>query len=131
MHVQVKAYLRGESLPFSAGQLEGIASSVNMHSRVAKRLFGSSLRYWMLEYLRRQPKERRYRALILRFIKDRVAALLLVAVRFYFLSVIASYSNLSYTLCQVVQNCAIFLSDWTVKSICHGNTLAIAGSEIH
>ncbi|XP_062167390.1 ribonuclease II, chloroplastic/mitochondrial [Alnus glutinosa] len=79
-HYQVKAYLRGESLPFSAGQLEGIASSVNMHSRVAKRLFGSSLRYWMLEYLRRQPKERRYRALILRFIKDRVAALLLVAV---------------------------------------------------
>ncbi|XP_059462457.1 ribonuclease II, chloroplastic/mitochondrial [Corylus avellana] len=81
-HYQVKAYLRGESLPFSAGQLEGIASSVNMHSRVAKRLFGSSLRYWILEYFRRQPKGRRYRALILRFIKDRVAALLLVEVGF-------------------------------------------------
>lgn len=99
----VKAYLRGESFPFSAGQLEGIASIVNMHSRVAKRLFSCSLRYWVLEYLRRQPKERRYRALILRFIKDRVAALLLVEVRFYLLSVIASYRNLSYTSCQVVK----------------------------
>ncbi|KAE8099382.1 hypothetical protein FH972_017367 [Carpinus fangiana] len=81
-HYQVKAYLMGESLPFSAGQLEGIASSVNMHCRVAKRLFGSSLRYWILEYFRRQPKGRTYRALILRFIKDRVAALLLVEVGF-------------------------------------------------
>uniref|UniRef100_A0A2N9J315 RNB domain-containing protein n=1 Tax=Fagus sylvatica TaxID=28930 RepID=A0A2N9J315_FAGSY len=81
-HYQVKAYLRGESPPFSAGQLEGMASILNMHSRVAKRLFSSSLRYWILEYLRRQPKERKYRAMILRFIKDRTAALLLVEVGF-------------------------------------------------
>ncbi|KAG6697374.1 hypothetical protein I3843_09G189400 [Carya illinoinensis] len=81
-HYQVKAYLRGDSLPFSAGQLEGMASIINMHTRLAKRLFGSSLRYWILEYLRRQAKERRYRALILRFIKDRIAALLLVEVGF-------------------------------------------------
>ncbi|KAK7846061.1 ribonuclease ii [Quercus suber] len=60
-HYQVKAYLRGESPPFSAGQLEGMASILNMHSRLAKRLFSSSLRYWILEYLRSQPKERKYR----------------------------------------------------------------------
>ncbi|KAH7672756.1 Exoribonuclease II protein [Dioscorea alata] len=79
-HYQVKAFLRGEPLPFSAGELEGMASIVNMHVRMAKKLHNSSLRYWLLEYLRRQPKERKYRALILRFIKDRLAALLLVEV---------------------------------------------------
>lgn len=79
-HYQIKAFLIGDSPPFSAGQLEGLASIVNMSTRVAKRLFNSSLRYWILEYLRRQPKEKRFRALILRFIKDRIAALLLVEV---------------------------------------------------
>ncbi|KAJ4971957.1 hypothetical protein NE237_005056 [Protea cynaroides] len=79
-HYQVKAFLRGDALPFSAGQLEGIASLVNMHVRVAKRLFNSGLRYWLLEFLRRQPKEKKFRALILRFIKDRMAAVLLMEV---------------------------------------------------
>uniref|UniRef100_A0A6V7QYK0 RNB domain-containing protein n=1 Tax=Ananas comosus var. bracteatus TaxID=296719 RepID=A0A6V7QYK0_ANACO len=79
-HYQVKAFLKGEPLPFTAGDLEGMAFLVNMHVKVAKRLHSSSLRYWLLEYLRRQPRERRYTALILRFIKDRLAALLLVEV---------------------------------------------------
>jgi len=34
----------------------------------------------LLEYLRRQPKGRKYKALILKFVKDRMAALLLVEV---------------------------------------------------
>lgn len=79
--VQVKAFIRGDAPPFTAGQLEGIASIVNMHTRVAKRLFSSSLRYWIIEFLRRQPKEKKFRALILRFIKDRTAALLLMEVK--------------------------------------------------
>ncbi|KAJ0984005.1 hypothetical protein J5N97_002361 [Dioscorea zingiberensis] len=79
-HYQVKAFLRGEPLPFSAGELEGMASLLNMHVRVAKRLYNSSSRYWLLEYLRRQSKERKYHALIIRFIKDRLAELLLVEV---------------------------------------------------
>lgn len=79
-HYQVKACLRGESPPFSAGQLEGMASIVNMQTRIARRLSNTSLRYWIIEFLRRQPKERQYRALVLRFIKDRTAALLLVEV---------------------------------------------------
>ncbi|KAL5742746.1 hypothetical protein ACOSP7_029478 [Xanthoceras sorbifolium] len=82
-HYQVKAFLRGESPPFSAGQLEGMASLVNMHTRVARKLCNVSLRYWTIEFLRRQPKEKRYRALILRFVKDRTAALLLVEVGFH------------------------------------------------
>ncbi|XP_074264228.1 ribonuclease II, chloroplastic/mitochondrial isoform X2 [Silene latifolia] len=79
-HYQVKAYVRGDTPPFSAGQLEGIAAIVNMQHRVARKLFSSSLRYWVLEYLRRQPKGKRFRALILKFIKDRIAALMLVEV---------------------------------------------------
>ncbi|OVA16519.1 Ribonuclease II/R [Macleaya cordata] len=79
-HYQIKAFLRKDSLPFSAGQLEGMASLINMHVRVAKRLQNSSLRYWLLEFLSRQPKGKKFRALILRFIKDRMAGLLLVEV---------------------------------------------------
>lgn len=79
-YLQVKAVLRGESPPFSSGQLEGIASIVNMQTRVVRKLSSSSLRYWIIEYLRRQPKERKYSALILRFIKDRIAALLILEV---------------------------------------------------
>ncbi|XP_024968629.1 ribonuclease II, chloroplastic/mitochondrial [Cynara cardunculus var. scolymus] len=81
-HYQVKAFLRGDALPFTAGQLEGMAASVNMNARIAKKLFSSSLRYWILEYLRTQPKQRKYRALILKFIKDRNASLLLLEVGF-------------------------------------------------
>lgn len=77
-HYQVKAFLRGDSPPFSAGQLEGYGSIVNVHVKVAKRLFNSSLRYWVYEYLRRQPKGKKFRALIIRFIKDRNASLLLM-----------------------------------------------------
>ncbi|XP_042046100.1 ribonuclease II, chloroplastic/mitochondrial-like isoform X2 [Salvia splendens] len=79
-HYQVKAFLRGDSPPFSAGQLEGMASMVNMNIRLVRRLSSSSLRYWMIEYLRRQPKEKKFSALVLRFIKDRVAAILLMEV---------------------------------------------------
>ncbi|KAI3514453.1 hypothetical protein L1887_12865 [Cichorium endivia] len=81
-HYQVKAFLRGDGLPFTAGQLEGMAASVNMNARIAKKLFSSSLRYWIIEYLRRQPKQRKYRALILKFFKDRNATLLLLEVGF-------------------------------------------------
>ncbi|RDX99823.1 Ribonuclease II, chloroplastic/mitochondrial, partial [Mucuna pruriens] len=81
-HYQVKAFLRGESPPFTAGKLEGIAAAVNENVRTVRKLCGSSLRYWILEYLRRQPKERTFRALVLRFMKDRIAALLLVEVGF-------------------------------------------------
>lgn len=79
----MKAFLRGEPPPFSAGQLEGMASIVNMQVRVVRKLSASSLRYWIIEFLRRQPREKKYRALILRFIKDRIAALLLVEARIF------------------------------------------------
>lgn len=79
-HYQIKAFLRKEPLPFSSGDLEGMTCLVNLHVKVARRLYNSSLRYWLLEYLRRQPRGKKFRALILRFIKDRLAALLLIEV---------------------------------------------------
>ncbi|KAL1330760.1 hypothetical protein HN51_048016 [Arachis hypogaea] len=79
-HYQVKAFLRGEPPPFTSGKLEGIAAVVNERFKTVRKLSNNSLRYWMLEYLRREPRERRYRALVLRFLKDRIAALLLVEV---------------------------------------------------
>ncbi|KAM7265767.1 hypothetical protein ACFE04_003450 [Oxalis oulophora] len=81
-HYQVKAVIRGESPPFSAGQLEGMASIVNMQVRVVRKLSNTSLRYWIIEYMKRQPKGRKFHALILKFIKDRIAALLLTEVGF-------------------------------------------------
>ncbi|XP_052724363.1 ribonuclease II, chloroplastic/mitochondrial isoform X2 [Vigna angularis] len=81
-HYQVKAFLRGELPPFTAGKLEGIAAVINENVRTVRKLCNSSLRYWILEYLRRQPKEKSYRALVLRFLKDRIAALLLVEIGF-------------------------------------------------
>ncbi|CAN1135223.1 Ribonuclease II, chloroplastic/mitochondrial [Linum perenne] len=81
-HYQIKAFIRGDSPPFSPGQLEGAAATVNMKTRLARKLSNTSLRYWIIEYLRRQPKERRYQAVILRFIKDRFAALLLLDIGF-------------------------------------------------
>ncbi|KAI5391757.1 ribonucleotide-diphosphate reductase subunit rnr1, variant 2 [Lathyrus oleraceus] len=81
-HYQLKAFLRGETPPFTSDELEGIAADVNEKVRAARKLCNSSLRYWILEYLRKQPKERRYRALVLKYLKDRIAALLLVEVGF-------------------------------------------------
>ncbi|XP_062225700.1 ribonuclease II, chloroplastic/mitochondrial-like [Phragmites australis] len=79
-HYQVKAFLRGDSPPYSAGDLEGMTFIASMHVKVARRLHSNSLRYWLLEHLRRQPKGRKYKALILKFVKDRMAVLLLVEV---------------------------------------------------
>ncbi|CAI8600870.1 unnamed protein product [Vicia faba] len=81
-HYQLKAFLRGESPPFTSAKLEGISANVNEKVRAARKLCNSSLRYWILEYFRKQPKERSYRALVLKFVKDRIAALLLVEVGF-------------------------------------------------
>lgn len=53
---------------------------VNMNIRVVKRVSSSSLRYWIIEYLRRQPKGKKFSAVVLRFIKDRVAAIILMEV---------------------------------------------------
>eukprot|EP00252_Welwitschia_mirabilis_P004250 TRINITY_DN1452_c0_g1_i1.p1 TRINITY_DN1452_c0_g1~~TRINITY_DN1452_c0_g1_i1.p1 ORF type:complete len:802 (+),score=154.55 TRINITY_DN1452_c0_g1_i1:173-2578(+) len=79
-HYQVKAVLRGQDPPFSSAQLEGVMPMLNIRVKNAKYLYNSSLRYWLLEYLRRQPREMEYRALILKFFKDKMATVLLIKI---------------------------------------------------
>jgi exoribonuclease II len=78
--VQVKAFLRGCLPPFPAGELEKRTFTAGMHVKIARRLQSTSLRYWILEYLRRQPEDKTYRAIVLCFVKDRTATVLLLEV---------------------------------------------------
>eukprot|EP00249_Psilotum_nudum_P012363 c23739_g1_i1 orf=497-1141(+) len=79
-HYQVKAAIRGENPPFSSGHLELATERVKIISKFAKKLQLDSERYWMLEYLRQQPRERQFRAVVLRFQKASDAVVLLVEV---------------------------------------------------
>ncbi|KAJ3668963.1 hypothetical protein LUZ60_010913 [Juncus effusus] len=79
-HFQIKAFLRGQMHPFSARDLETRSFLANMRIKNARQVQNASLRYWILEYLRRQPEERIYRALILKFIKDHTAIVLIFEV---------------------------------------------------
>lgn len=84
LSIKVKAFLRGDAPPFTATQLEGMGVLVSMNVKVARKLSNNSLRYWMIEYMRRQ-KGKRFSALVIRFIKDRTAAILVLEViMFYF-----------------------------------------------
>ena len=76
-HWQVKAALRGQDPPIPAGLLEASMATVNSKFKIVKRLRSDSERYWVLEYLRREPSERRYHACVLRLEKDDSATILL------------------------------------------------------
>ena len=52
-HFQIKAYLRGEELPFSREELQEIVYSVSSSSYEAVLVERQTNRYWGLEYLRR------------------------------------------------------------------------------
>ena len=52
-HFQIKAYLRGEELPFSREELQEIVYSVSSSSYEATLVERQTNRYWGLEYLRR------------------------------------------------------------------------------
>ncbi|RZC75127.1 hypothetical protein C5167_050605 [Papaver somniferum] len=45
--LQIKTFLREDPLPFSAGQLEGMASLINMHIKVARRRRNNNLKVGM------------------------------------------------------------------------------------
>ncbi|CAM6101170.1 unnamed protein product [Calypogeia fissa] len=81
-HYQVKALLRGDVPPFSAGKVEAKMATANIRSKDARKLQTSSVRYWTIEYLRRQPKERKYPAVVLQCKKDGEVSVLLLEVGF-------------------------------------------------
>lgn len=79
-HYQIKAVLRGEEPPLSGGYLEASMATINARCKTARKLQSDSDRYWILEYLRRQPSDRKYHACILRFVKNTIATVWLTEV---------------------------------------------------
>jgi exoribonuclease-2 len=68
-HFQIKAHLRGESLPFSAEQLQEVMQSVSTTAYEATLVERQTNRYWGLEYLRRHTDEV-WQVLVLRWLRE-------------------------------------------------------------
>lgn len=68
-HFQLKAHLRGESLPFSLEELQEILFSVTSSAYEATLVERQTNRYWGLEYLRRNA-DRSWEVLVLRWLRE-------------------------------------------------------------
>ena len=68
-HFQLKAHLRGESLPFSSGQMQEILYGVAAAAQEATSVERQTNRYWGLEYLRRHA-ECPWQVLVLRWLRE-------------------------------------------------------------
>ncbi|KAH7387670.1 hypothetical protein KP509_16G035800 [Ceratopteris richardii] len=80
VHYQIKALLCNNIPPISTGHMEAAMASVSARLKSLKKLQSDCDRYWILEYLRREPPERQYRACLLRFEKSPTAIVLLLEV---------------------------------------------------
>jgi exoribonuclease II len=68
-HFQIKAHLRGDSLPFTREQMQEILYSVTSSAQEASSVERQTNRYWGLEYLRRNGNEV-WQALLLRWLRE-------------------------------------------------------------
>ncbi len=68
-HFQIKAHLRGDSLPFTAEQLQETMQSVTTAAYEATLVERQTNRYWGLEYLRRHG-DTVWQALVLRWLRE-------------------------------------------------------------
>jgi len=68
-HYQLKAHLRGESLPFSAQQLKEVMMSVTTATQEVTLVERQTNRYWGLEYLRRHA-DQVWQALMLMWLRE-------------------------------------------------------------
>lgn len=68
-HFQIKAHLRGESLPFSTEDVQELMLSVSSTAYEASQVERQTNRYWGLEYLRRQG-DAVWHALMLRWLRE-------------------------------------------------------------
>jgi exoribonuclease II len=55
VHYQLKAHLRGEALPFDAEQLRILLAPIESACYEATQLERQTVRYWLLEYIAREP----------------------------------------------------------------------------
>jgi exoribonuclease II len=58
VHYQLKAHLRGEPLPFDAEQLRILLAPIESACYEATQLERQTVRYWLLEYIAREPDTR-------------------------------------------------------------------------
>ena len=68
-HFQLKAHLRGQSLPFSSEQMQEILYSVGLSAQEAVSVERQTNRYWGLEYLRRHA-DSYWQVLVLRWLRE-------------------------------------------------------------
>lgn len=68
-HFQLKAHLRGESLPFSAEEMKELTMSVSTAAYEATLVERQTNKYWGLEFLRRNADEI-WHALMLRWLRE-------------------------------------------------------------
>jgi exoribonuclease II len=68
-HFQLKAHLRGDTLPFSSEQMLEIIYSVTSSAQEATAVERQTNRYWGLEYLRRNAAEV-WQVLVLRWLRE-------------------------------------------------------------
>ncbi|HEY9660690.1 MAG TPA: ribonuclease R family protein [Allocoleopsis sp.] len=68
-HFQIKAHLRGESLPFSMEATQDLIQAVSNTAYESSMVERQTNRYWGLEYLRRQNNEV-WQALFLRWLRE-------------------------------------------------------------
>ncbi len=68
-HFQIKAHLRGDSLPFSSEELRELVVMVSETARESSRVERQTNRYWSLEYLRRH-NDKIWPVLMLRWLRE-------------------------------------------------------------
>ncbi|NEP62079.1 MAG: VacB/RNase II family 3'-5' exoribonuclease [Symploca sp. SIO2G7] len=68
-HFQLKAHLRGESLPFSPAEMTELTQGVSTAAYEAVTVERQTKRYWALEFLRRQG-DRPWAAMLLRWLRE-------------------------------------------------------------
>jgi exoribonuclease II len=69
-HFQIKAYLRGDQLPFDTDALKLLLASVTTTAYEATLVERQTNRYWSLEYLRRCSSAQIWPALMLRWLRE-------------------------------------------------------------
>ncbi len=69
VHFQIKAHLRGETLPFTTEEMQEIIYSVTAAAQEAVSVERQTNRYWGLEYLRRNANEI-WQVLVLRWLRE-------------------------------------------------------------
>ncbi len=76
-HFQIKAHLRGDPLPFSAGEMTELTQGVSTAAYEATMVERQTKRYWSLEYLRRQG-DQAWSVVLLRWLRahDRIGLIL-------------------------------------------------------